>query len=251
MLDQILEKIKEEKKIAEQDLDAVDPRVISYKKGQVSSSKERLEGLYLDYKNEILKRSVFILVTGEDSDKFTKIATKKFKCFSLEADVMFTEIVDQLSPQLYENKTLSSSVFDIIGNVLENRMKQLDIVSYNSLMFSSKFSRTIKDKQEMIQAVREAVSEVIGGEVIGMDALERVSKDAVNKNYKSRIVPILLRTDDEQFIMKMSDSIRLVNPRVVRVAAGKIGQDINAIVSLNEVTEEQVGEALKQIATQS
>lgn len=251
MLDQILEKIKEEKKVAEQDLDAVDPRVLSYKKGQVSSSKERLEKLYLDYKNEILKRSVFILVTGEDSDKFAKIATKKFKCFSLEADVMFTEIVDQLSPQLYENKTLSSSVFDIVGNVLENRMKQLDIVSYNSLMFSSKFSKNIKDKKEMIEAVREAVSDIVGGEVIGMDALERVSKDAVNKNYKSRIVPILLRTDDERFIIKMSDSIRLVNPRVVRVAAGKTGQDINAIVSLNEVTEEQVGEALKQIATQS
>jgi hypothetical protein len=176
---------------------------------------------------------------------------KKFKCFSLEADVMFAEIVEQLSPQLYENKILSSSVFDIVGNVLENRMKQLDIVSYNSLMFSSKFSRNIKDKKEMIQAVREAVSDVVGGEVIGMDALERVSKDAVNKNYKSRIVPILLRTNDEQFIMKMSDSIRLVNPRVVRVAAGKTEQDINAIISLNEVTEEQVGEALKQIATQS
>lgn len=251
MLDSILEKIEQEKKIAEQDLDLVDPRVRSYKKGQVMSAKEQLEKLYLDYKNEILKRSVFILVTGNESDKFTKIAEKKFKCFSLEADVMFDEIVSKISPQLYENKTLNAAIFDVVGNVLEDRMKELDIVSYNSLMFSSKFSRNIKNKQEMVQAVREAVSDIIGGEVIGMDALERVSKDAVNKDYKSRIVPILLRTNDEQFIMKMSDSIRLINPRVVRVAAGKTGQDVNAIVSLDKVTEEQVGQALKQIASQS
>lgn len=251
MLDSILEKIQQEKKIAEQDLDAVDPRVRSYKKGQIMSAKERLEGLYLEYKNEILKRSVFILVTGNESDKFIKIAEKKFKCFSLEADVMFSEIVDKISPQLYENKTLNAAIFDVVGNVLEDRMKELDIVSYNSLMFSSKFYKNIKDKKEMVEAIREAVSDIVGGEVIGMDALERVSKKAVNKQYKSRIVPILLRTDNEQFIIKMSDSIRLINPRVVRVAAGKTQQDVNAIVNLEEVTEEQVGQALKQIATQS
>lgn len=247
-LEQILEKINNEKVVAEMDLDTVSPRALPYKKGQVESAKHRLEGLYIDYKNELLKRAVFILVTGEESSQFADIAKEEYSCFSTDGKVMFKEIVDQLSPDLYVDKTVNAPIFDVVGNILEDKMKMLDIVSYNSLIFNAKYQKTVKTKGDMVDVVKEAISDIVGGEVIGLDALERVTSEAVNKNYKSGIVPILIHSNDENFILNISDSLRKLNPRVVRVAAGKTENDINPLVSTSKTDENQVGKALKEIA---
>ena len=83
-LESILGKINEEKEIAKIDLDTISAKASVYKRGQVESAKAKLEGLYIDYKNEILKRAIFILVAGDDSSNFANIAEEKFKCFSVE-----------------------------------------------------------------------------------------------------------------------------------------------------------------------
>ena len=247
-LEQILGKINEEKVVAEMDLDTVSAKALPYKKGQVESAKSRLEGLYIDYKNELLKKAIFILVTGDESSQFAEIAKEEYKCFSVDGKILFKEIVSELNPDLYVDKVINASIFDVIGNILEDKMKRLDIISYNSLIFNSKYGRTVKTKGDMIDVVKEAVSEIVGGEVIGLDALERITLDAVNSNYKSGIVPILIHSNDEQFIIDISDSLRKLNPRVVRIGAGRLEKDINALITLDKTDENQVGNALKKIA---
>jgi hypothetical protein len=246
---EILSKIEEEKKIAETDLNTVSPRAYPYKKGQVDRAKENLESLYVDYKNQVLKNAVFILVTGTHSDEFANIAEEKFQCFNIDGKSFYKEIVDQLSPELYQQKNLNASVFDIAGNVLEDKMKNLDVVSYNSLTFSSKYAKFVKTKNEMIEILADAVNDSVGGEVVGLDALEKVSKEGVNKGYKSRVVPILLRSKDENFLLKIAGSLRTINPRVVMIVAGESGnKNINPLASITEVSETSVGDALKEIA---
>lgn len=247
-LEKILKQINEEKEVALMDLDTVSPRALTYKKGQVNSAKARLEGLYIEYKNELLKRAIFILVTGEDNAKFANIAENEYKCFSLDGKVLFKEIVNEISPEIYEGKTMNAPIFDVISNVLEDKMKKLDVMSYNSLIFDTRYQRVVKTKGEMIDLVGQAIGGIIGAEVIGLDALERITLQAVNSNYKSGIVPILLHSDDESFIVGISDSLRKLNPRVVRVAAGKTKNDINALIKLDDSSEAQVGKALKEIA---
>jgi len=249
-LEAILEEIKKEKVVAEQDLDLVSPMVLYVKKGQVNSAKERLEKLYIDYKNQILRQSIFILVTGQDSETFASIANESFKCFTLDTETFYKEIANEISPQLYEGKNINSSVFDVVNNVLEDRMKNLDVMSYNFLTFDSKYSRMINSKPELVEVLKNAINDQVGGEVIGLDALEKVSKEAVNSDYKSKIVPILLYTKDEGLVSSISDDLRRVNPRVVRVSAGKVNNpDLNVLTNIKEVTEETVGKALKEIAT--
>lgn len=246
---EILTKINEEKKIAETDLNTISPRAYPYKKGQVDRAKENLESLYVDYKNQVLKNAVFILVTGSHSDEFANIAQDKFECFNVDAKSFYQEIVDELSPELYKDKNLNASVFDIAGNVLEDKMKNLDVVSYNSLTFSSKYSKFVKTKAEMVDILKDAINDSVGGEVVGLDALEKVSKEAVNKEYKSRVVPILLRSKDENFLLNIATSIRTINPRVVMVVAGETNNNnINPLSSVSEVNETSVGDALKEIA---
>jgi len=248
-LESILGKINEEKEIAKIDLDTISAKARVYKRGQVESAKAKLEGLYIDYKNEILKRAIFILVAGDDSSNFANIAEEKFKCFSVEGKVLFKEIVKELSPQLYLNKTMNAPIFDVISNVLEDKMKRLDVMSYNTLMFNTKYQRAVSNESQMVDLVTEAVSDIVGGEVVGLDALERVAESGVNKNYKSSIVPILIHSTDEDFLLDITESLRRLNPRVVRVVAGKVNKDINATITIEESNEENVGKALKKIAT--
>jgi ribosomal protein S17 len=246
---EILGKIKEEKVLADTDLNAVSPRAYPYKKGQVDRARENLESLYIDYKNQVLKNAVFILVTGEDSEEFSTIAEEEFNCFKVDAMSFYEEIVDTLSPELYVQKNLNSSVFDIAGNVLEDKMKNLDVVAYNSLTFSSKYAKFVKTKKEMVQIMKDAINDSVGGEIIGLDALERVSKEAVNKDYQKRVVPILLHSRDENFLIELSSSLRKINPRVVRIVAGKTdNKDINPLFSVKKTDKSSVGDALEKIA---
>jgi len=249
MLEQILDEINKQKQIAETDLSQVSPRAYPYKKGQVDSAKNKLEGLYIDYKNEILNRAVFILVTGSESESFGNIAKQDFGCFSISGETLAKEIVNDIHPQLYKGKTVNASIFDVVDNVLEKKMKALDVLSYNSLMFNSKYQRVVKNEDEMVLVVRDALNDIVGGEVVALDALERTAQEAVNKNYRSKIVPILIYSEDFSLIQTLSRDIIKINPRIVRVIAGDSDlEDFNTIANLTDVDSEGVGEALKKIA---
>lgn len=245
----ILDEINQQKEIAQQDLNVISPKALPYKKGQVNSAKQKLENLYVDYKNEVLKNAVFILVTGDQSEVFATIAEEKFKCFSVDAKTMFKEMVTKVSPQLYKNKKINAFVFETLGNLLEDKMKMLDVKSYNQLIFDSKYSLVVKDEEEMLDVVSLAVTDIVGSEVVGLDALERVTQKAVDKNYKSKIVPILVHNKDEAFISLITDGLKKLNPRVIKVAAGKVQTDLKTKISLEEVDEKNVEETLKTIAT--
>jgi hypothetical protein len=247
-LGDILKNINVEKETAEIDLDKVSARARVYKKGQVDSAKARLESLYIEYKNEVLKRAIFIMVTGEQSEDFAGIAEDEYKCFKVDGKIFYKEIVDQLSPDLYLNKNLNAPILDVVGNVLETKMKSLDVTSYPSLAFNTKYAKVIKTKTEMVDTIKDVINDGVGGEIVGLDALERVAKEAVNKNYDKGLVPILIYSKDENFITGICDHIRLINPRIARIAAGNTESNINALATLEEVNAEQVGKALKTIA---
>jgi hypothetical protein len=249
MLEQILDEINKQKKIAEIDLAEVSPRAYPYKKGQVDSAKNKLEGLYIDYKNEILNRAVFILVTGDKSKEFANVAKEEYSCFSVSGETLAEEIVNDISPQLYQGKTVNASIFDVMDSVLEKKMKALDVVSYNSLMFNTKYQRVIRNKDEMVTVVRDAVNDIVGGEVVALDALEKTAKEAVNKNYRSKLVPILIYSEDFNLIKTLSRDIVKINPRIARIIAGESEvKDLNTVAELTDIDSEGVGKALKQIA---
>jgi hypothetical protein len=107
----------------------------------------------------------------------------------------------------------------------------------------------IKDKGEMLDTVTSAVVDIVGSEVVGLDALERITEKAVNKNYKSKIVPILIQSPDENFIVSITEGLKRLNPRVIKVLAGKTETDLKAKISLEEVDEKNVEETLKTIAS--
>lgn len=247
-LEKILTKIESVKALAMTDLNTVDPRALPYKKGKVDAAKRKLEDLYVDYKKEMMNRCIFILVTGKDSGEFVKIANEEAGCFETHGKQFFKEVADQIDPQLYLKKNSNSSLFDVVNNIMEDKMKALDIISYPRIMFSAKYSKTLQSQQDLIDLLQRAIADSIGNEVVGMDALERIAKVAVNEGYKKALVPVIIHSKDENFIMELSKSLRNINPKVVRVAAGRTLTDVNALLTIDEVSTEEVGKALKTIA---
>ncbi len=244
----ILEKIDAEQAVANQSLNNVNIRALPYKKGQINAAKENLEKLYFDYKEEVKKNSIFILVTGSESDHFADIAQEKFKCFKFDAKTFYKDILKEINPYLYQDKKINSSIFEVIGNVLEDKMKSFDVASYPQLMFDAKYSRVVRNKDEMLDVMADAINDIVGGEIVGLDALERVSKDGIEKKYKSRIVPILLYSADERFVSNLSKDLTKINSKVAVLTAGNVETDVTSFVTLEAIDEENVGNALKKIA---
>lgn len=247
-LKEILSKVEACRDVINQDLSEVDLRARTYKTGQINSAKSRLEGLENDYKNELQRNSVTILVTGKRSEAFAKIAEEKFNCFTINGKSFYQDAVDKLSTQLYLNKSIGSSVFDVLGNIIEERMRELDINEYNSLIFEAKYSRVIKDKEEMLDIATLAVNDTIGPEIVGLDALDKISKKAIEAGYGSRTVPVVIFSEDESFIDKIGFATSKLSPRMVTVSAGAV-KTAESFITLKTVSEDSVGKALKQIAS--
>lgn len=248
-LKEVLKEITDQKTIVNQDMTKVSMRARTYKVGQIQSAKTRLETLYVNYKNALLESAVFMLTTGDSATKFAEVGEKSFKCFSMDAKQFYKDIASEISPQLYLNKNLSSSLFDVLNNVIETKMENLDVISYNTVMFSSKYQRNVKSEEELIEVIKQAVNEQIGSEVIGLYALEKISRQAVNEEYHSRLVPIILHTDDEALVGDIHSNIKKMNSKAVVVTAGKTKLDnINPAFSLAKTTKDEVGKALKEIA---
>jgi hypothetical protein len=246
-LENVLEKISNEQIVANQDLNTVSPAVLPYKKGQVRAAKDRLELLRNELKQETLKRSVFIVVTGDQNKQFAEIAEQEFRCYNVSANQLATDIVNKMSDQLYLGKALNANTFEIVDNLLEDRMKDLDIASYNRLAFNAKYLRNIKNKQEMIDLVSEAIADSIGSEVLGLDALERVVDLIVESKKASRVVPIVLTTNNDILTNDLQKNLKRIASKVFSVSAGQ--STTKTSFSIDEINEETVGNTLKQIAT--
>lgn len=236
-LETILEKINKEKATANKNVNELDPRVRTYAKGKIRAAKDRLDGLYLDYRNELLNRAIFILVSGEDCGRFAEIA-REFNCFTLDAEILAKEVVEKVSPQLYIGKKLNSNTFEVVNNVLEEKIKKLDVVSYPSITFSQKYSRVVKDKEEMVDVVKRAINETVGAEIVGVDALNRISEQAIDKNYKSRLVPILLYSNDSNFINQLSKDFSYIKYKTQNVTTEEF----------EEIDSDAVEKTLRKIA---
>jgi hypothetical protein len=236
-LETILEKINKEKVSANKNINELDPRVRTYAAGKIRAAKDRLDGLYLDYRNELLNRAIFILVSGENCDKFAEIA-RDFNCFTLDAEILAKEVVEKVNPQLYLGKKLNSNTFEVVNNILEEKIKKLDVVSYPSITFSQKYSRVVGDKKEMIDTVKKAINDTVGGEIVGVDALNRVSEEAIDKNYKSRLVPILLYSNDNSFINQLSKDFNYIKYRTQNITTEEF----------EEIDSDAVEKTLRKIA---
>lgn len=256
-LSNILEQIKVNSVYADAELDNNNPATFGSRLGVERAAQEKIKRLKLEYRNELMTSAMFIVVTGPGCDRFTEIATNTdFNCLSADPDAFFKELASNIDPRLYGREN-TRNLFNVADKVLYDKMIDLDIQSYPTLRFSEKFNVGVKNAEEFVPLIRSAVSEQIGGEIVGINAVHSVVDQAIVKNHAATITPIILNTSDDKFALDLQSSLKRkllpdgtytgLTDKVFLVVTGKNKTQIPDSMAVKNVNEESVGEALSSI----
>ena len=231
-----------------------DPRNFAAKKGKIQRAKLDLEELYMEYRKEVQDRALFIIVTGTQAEKFAKIAEEEFYCYQMDSDSFYEDLVSEVHERLYTNQTASPALFDILGSTFERRALDIGIIGYPALIFESKYKKALKGKEDLLLLAKKAFNEKVGPEILGLDAVEKISKIAINSEDEDKKVlkkfPIVMVTKDESLVKDLAKGLKFVSGSVFIVTAGTVkdkGIKDNSITNLKSTTTNTVEKSLVKI----
>jgi hypothetical protein len=200
-LNEIIEQMEINKTIANTVVDSIDHRTYAVKMGKIKRAKENLNELFLEYRDSIKNKSIFILPKGTCVSSFIKIATTtEMGCFSVSADEIYDRIASEVHERYYTDIESSPTLFDIMMAIFNNMCTDLGIVSYPMITFESKYRRRLTNKEDLLQLIKDAFNDKVGVELVGLYAINKVAKQAIDTNYRGKLVPIILHTDDKGLI---------------------------------------------------
>jgi len=246
-----LEEIKKLQPFAEEDVDSGPLETMRARRGRKAQAIESLKTLKRDYSKDLLRSAAFILVLGDKREEFATLASEHYKCFQTDPNTFFTDLANRIPETLYMGKEGISNVFDIVSRHLEDKALDLDIVGYNQLVFKQQYRRTINTKEDFYALVREAVTEQIGGELVGIQAVRSILNSAIERNYAAKVTPILLPVSDEKFALTVANDLGKLTNKVIVVTTGKITKALKAhgnVLSVKEVSQESVEKAMANIS---
>lgn len=252
-LESIVDTIKQKKKVAEVDLSQIDPRTRTAKKGHVVRAKEDLKQLYLDYRKALLLRSTFILVTGTKTqlDKFVKLSENEFGCFPISGEAFYDEILDQM-PKQYFQKSVDNHFFGFFMAKFGDLALDLDIIGHRPMAFHSKYaSANSKGREGATNVIKRAFNEQVGGEVVGLYAIDRVARKAANEEFKGKVCPIVIYSQDSELIKELEKDLKrelTINTFAVTVGS-KVDKTVKeiALTNIKSATKESVEKSLLKI----
>ena len=249
-LSSILKEMETNRPNAEMDVQMGNPSTYGGRVGLKRAAQETLKRLRLDYRNELKASTFFIIVTGSDRDAFTELASsEKFDCFATDPDDFFKDLTSRINPTLFGREGVKN-LFNIAGNILEDKANELDIGSYPMLSFSDKYNRNVANAEEFSALIRTAICDQVGPEIVGINAFSSILDKAINKKHSATVTPVVLNTSDEKFALDLQNDLKRLTSKVFLVVAGKATKNVNQakdVFKVKTVSEESVGEALSSI----
>jgi hypothetical protein len=261
----ILKEITVNRPNAEMDVALGSPSTYGGRIGLKRAATESMKRLKRDYRNELMDSTVFIVVAGADKDTFTSLASSEaFECFATDPEEFYRDLVSRVNPTLFGRENVRN-LFNVAGNVLEDKALELDINSYNGLSFNEKYNRPATTPEEFTQIIKTAINDQVGPEIVGINAINSIVDKAIQKNHNAEVTPLILNTSDEKFALDLYKGLpELVKKGVSTetqfaarkkakaflVVAGKASKALRSTegaVYIKEVNEETVGEALASI----
>lgn len=249
-LTKIIEEIKTVRPLAEEDVEDGNINTLNARRGRQRAAAEKLKTLNEQYARELLRSTLFIVVTGSDNEAFAALAEEKFECFSADAEGLYKELADAIHPTLYEGKESVSNIFDVLGRVLEDKALALGLQEYPQLTFKAEYRRVITNKAQFQDLIRQAINEQVGGELVGIHAVRGVAPKAVLRNHEAKITPVILRTDNAQLAVELPAALERLTSKVFLVAAGKTQRfvkNVDGALTVKETSEESVQNTLTTI----
>ena len=251
-LNKVIEEIKQVKPFAEEDVETGARETLAGRRGRKNAAIERLKTLRFEYRQSLIGSAAFIVVTGEKRDAFASIASEEFSCFASNPNEFFEDLASRIPAVLYQGRESVSNLFDILGRHLEDKANELGVVEYPQLIFRQQYRTTLKSKEDLVSLIKQAVTDQMGSEIVGIQAVNSLLNTAIDKGHGAKITPIVLSTGDEGLALSLGKTLSRLKPKgVFLVVAGKGTKALRTtegVVSIKDPTKEAVEETLKSIS---
>jgi hypothetical protein len=249
-LDSIIKELQALKPFVDEDVEQGRIETMTGRRGRKAQAIARTEELRGEYIRDLIRSAIFIITTGQKRDEFQAIATgEKFGLFSADSNYFFNDLAGRVSADLY-NRAGDLELFDVLGRHLSDKMTDLGLTEYNQLIFKAKYIQPIHNAQDFANVLKVALTEQIGAEIVGVQAVNQIADVAISKGYSSQTTPIVLNTEDEGLALKLVQDLKRLTGRIFLVTVGKTGKELKGIsdvISLKEATEESVKSTLDLI----
>lgn len=248
-LQTVLAEIKKVKVFADEDTNTGEPSTLNARRGRKNQAIEQLKRLKRDYKQELLQNTVFIVTTGSEREEFAKTSSE-LGLFVADPEAFYKDLASRVPEVLYKGKEGVSNIFDVLGRHLEDKMMELDINEYNQLLFKAQYAQKIEDVNDFAQLIKKAINDQIGSEIAGVQAIDSLVDEAIERSHADRYTPVVLATDDEQFALQLSRDLERLTTRVFVAVAGEGNEtlkNLDGALILGDASKESVKAAIKEM----
>lgn len=235
---------------AEEDTDSGPTETLSGRRGRKRQAIEQMKTLRQQYSDALMRSAVFILTVGSEREIFETAVTIDGSCLLSKAESFFEDLAGRVHPTLYAGKDPGANLFDVVGRHLEDKARELGMTEYPQLLFKSQYRRMIQTPEEFTELLKLAITEQVGGEVVGINAVRGLTDKAIANNHAATVTPILLSTPDNKFSVELIPHLERLTSRVFLVVAGKAPKQLKSMqgaIVMKEATSEAVEAALTQI----
>jgi len=250
-LEKVLKEIQVQKPFAEEDVNSGPMETLNGRRGRKNQAIEALSRLKAEYLSDLLKSAVFIIVSGSQRTEFESVATKTFQLFSADPELFYNDLANRVPPALYLGKEGVQNLFDVMGRHLEDKMNELGVSQYNQLIFKERYIKTVNNKADFTEVVKQAINEQLGAEIVAIQSVNSILDEAILRGHTGKTTTIVLSTGDEKLVTALVKDLDQRGNKVSLVLAGKGSKALKdlATASLKEATEETVKAALDSIKT--
>lgn len=248
-LQSVLAEIKKVKEFADEDTNVGAPETLNARRGRKAQAIEQLKRLKRDYRQQLMQNTVFVIATGAGRDEFTKFA-EDFGMFSVDPEAFYKDLASRVPEVLYKGKEGVSNIFDVLGRHLEDKMMELDVNSYNQLLFKQGYAKQVNSVEEFTQLVKTAINQQIGSEIVGIQAVASLTDLAIEKNHQDKIIPVILSTGDEGFALQLLGDLGRLSTKAFLAVTGEASDKLKSVdeaIILSEATKTAVSTTLKNI----
>jgi hypothetical protein len=237
-LEKLVKTIKEKRELAKQVPEqGAHPQTYTTRLGRIKRARNDLIELYFKYRNEMQKRALFVVLDGKEGsiNKFAEIAESEFDCFVSDSEEIFQEIVYGVDKAYYKNIVSSPGLFDVLMGSFNEVANRIGILQYPMVLFDKKYLRNLKTREDVLNLTKEAFTDKLGGELIGVYAIDKAATQGVNKEYDGKIVPILIKANDKKIVDKLNKDLLLLNRNTFTINLDE--EEVNSSLVENKLLE--------------
>ena len=131
-----------------------------------------------------------------------------------------------------------------------DKMNELDINEYNQLIFKAEYAKEIKSQNEFANLIKQAINKQIGSEIAGIQAIETLVDQAIERGHSDTVTPMVLVTEDLELAKDLLRDLQRITNRVFVVGSGMVSDEekaLEGIVLLEDTEKKTVKAAFREM----